>query len=141
MSVTGGVAVTLVGWWLSGRLFGLYIAKIANYTATYAGLASFVILMFFLYIQAIIFLYGAELNRSIADFRGAPLCRQEHSGSKPAPGRAPNPVAPSRSLRKRSPAPPCSRPASIRRGSRPTARRAPGRSPAAFRRPRDRNRA
>ena len=33
------------------------------------------ILMFFLYIQALIFLYGAELNRSIADFRGSNLCR------------------------------------------------------------------
>jgi uncharacterized BrkB/YihY/UPF0761 family membrane protein len=33
--------------------------------------------MFFLYIQAIIFLYGAELNRSVADFRGDSLCRKE----------------------------------------------------------------
>jgi membrane protein len=76
-SVVGGVLFTLVGWWLSGKLFGLYIGKIANYSATYAGLAGIVILMFFLYIQALIFLYGAELNRSIADFRGAPLCRKE----------------------------------------------------------------
>jgi membrane protein len=69
-SVIGGVFLTLIAWWLSGKLFGLYITKIANYTATYAGLAGIVILMFFLYIQALIFLYGAEVNRSIADFRG-----------------------------------------------------------------------
>jgi membrane protein len=69
-SVVGGLFLTLVGWWLAGKVFGLYITKIANYTATYAGLAGFVILMFFLYIQALIFLYGAEVNRSIADFRG-----------------------------------------------------------------------
>ncbi len=75
-SVVGGVLFTLVGWWLSGKLFGLYIGKIANYGATYAGLAGFIILMFFLYIQALIFLYGAELNRSIADFRGTALCRK-----------------------------------------------------------------
>jgi membrane protein len=68
--VVGGVLFTLVGWWLSGKIFGLYIGKIANYGATYAGLAGFVILMFFLYIQALIFLFGAELNRSIADLRG-----------------------------------------------------------------------
>jgi membrane protein len=70
LSVAGGVLLTLIGWWLAGKLFGLYITKIANYAATYAGLAGFVILMFFLYIQALIFLYGAEVNRSIVDFRG-----------------------------------------------------------------------
>ena len=33
--------------------------------------------MFFLYIQALIFLYGAEVNRSIADFRGNAHGRKE----------------------------------------------------------------
>lgn len=69
-SVLGGVFFTLIAWWLAGKVFGLYISRIANYTATYAGLAGFVILMFFLYIMALIFLYGAEVNRSIADARG-----------------------------------------------------------------------
>lgn len=76
-SVVGGVFLTLVAWWLSGKVFGLYITEIANYTATYAGLAGIVILMFFLYIQALIFLYGAEVNRSIADFRGDATSRKE----------------------------------------------------------------
>jgi membrane protein len=75
-SVAGGVLLTLVGWWMAGKIFGFYITKFANYSATYAGLAGIVILMFFLYIQAIIFLYGAEMNRSIADFRGNSLCRK-----------------------------------------------------------------
>jgi membrane protein len=77
MSVVGGVLLTLALWWIAGRVFGFYITKFANYSATYAGLAGIVILMFFLYIQALIFLYGAELNRSIADYRGAALCRKE----------------------------------------------------------------
>jgi membrane protein len=72
-NIIGGVLLTLIGWWLSGKIFGFYVAKIANYTATYAGLAGFVILMFFLYIQALILLYGAEVNRSIADAIGDPL--------------------------------------------------------------------
>lgn len=75
-SVASGVLLTLIAWWLAGKAFGFYITKIANYAATYAGLAGFVILMFFLYIQAVIFLYGAELNRSIADFRGNAMCRK-----------------------------------------------------------------
>jgi len=76
-SVVGGVLLTLVAWWLSAKTFGLYISEIANYSTTYAGLAGIVVLMFFLYIQALIFLYGAEVNRSIADYRGNALCRQE----------------------------------------------------------------
>jgi membrane protein len=75
-SVVGGVVLTLVGWLIAGKLFGFYISQFANYSATYAGLAGIVILMFFLYIQSIIFLYGAEVNRSIADFRGHSLCRK-----------------------------------------------------------------
>jgi len=75
-SVAGGVFLTLVGWWIAGKVFGFYITKFANYSTTYAGLAGIVILMFFLYIQALIFLYGAEVNRSIADFRGNSLCRK-----------------------------------------------------------------
>lgn len=75
-SIIGGVLLTLVAWWLSAKLFGLYISQIANYSATYAGLAGIVVLMFFLYIQSLIFLYGAEVNRSIADFRGNALCRE-----------------------------------------------------------------
>jgi membrane protein len=74
-SVVWGVLLTLFAWWLAGKVFGLYISEIANYSTTYAGLAGIVILMFFLYIQSLIFLYGAEVNRSIADFRGDALCR------------------------------------------------------------------
>lgn len=75
-NVAGGVLLTLIGWWTAGKAFGFYITRIANYSTTYAGLAGIVVLMFFLYIQALIFLYGAEVNRSIADFRGKSLCRK-----------------------------------------------------------------
>jgi membrane protein len=76
-NVAWGVLLTLLAWWLAGKVFGLYITEIANYSTTYAGLAGVVILMFFLYIQALIFLYGAEINRSIADFLGSALCRKD----------------------------------------------------------------
>lgn len=76
-NVAWGATITLVGWWIAGRIFGFYISRIADYTTTYAGLAGIVALMFFLYIQSIIFLYGAEVNRSIADLRGINLCRAE----------------------------------------------------------------
>lgn len=76
-NVAGGVLLTLIAWWLAGKAFGFYITSIANYSTTYAGLAGIVVLMFFLYIQSLIFLYGAEVNRSIADFRGHSLCRKD----------------------------------------------------------------
>ena len=76
-NVAGGVLLTLVAWWLAGKAFGFYITSIANYSTTYAGLAGIVVLMFFLYIQSLIFLYGAEVNRSIADYRGDSLCRKD----------------------------------------------------------------
>lgn len=64
-----GVFITLVGWWLSAKIFSVYISSVANYSATYAGLAGIVVLMFFLYIQAVVFLFGAEVNRAIIDLR------------------------------------------------------------------------
>ena len=76
-NVAWGAALTLVTWWIAGRIFGFYISQIADYSTTYAGLAGIVALMFFLYIQSIIFLFGAEVNRSIADLRGINLCRVE----------------------------------------------------------------
>ena len=87
--VVGGVFFTLIGWWLAGKVFGLYITEIANYSATYAGLAGIVILMFFLYIQALIFLYGAEVNRSIADLRGDTLTQQALAKGESAAGKRP----------------------------------------------------
>jgi membrane protein len=69
LEIGWGILVTLAGWWLAAKLFGLYISRIANYSATYAGLAGIVTLMFFLYIQALIFVYGAEFNRAVADHR------------------------------------------------------------------------
>ena len=77
-NVLGGVFLTLVAWWTAGKAFGYYISQFANYSATYAGLAGIVVLMFFLYIQSVIFLYGAEVNRSIADYRGKSLCRKDN---------------------------------------------------------------
>lgn len=76
-SVALGALVTLVFWWASGRLFGMYLTHIANYSATYAGLGGIIALMFFLYIQSVIFIFGAELNRSISEWRGRnQLCRK-----------------------------------------------------------------
>jgi membrane protein len=61
-----GVAVTIVLWVIGGNALGLYLAQYANrYVTTYAGLASAMIALVFLYLSAAIFIYGAELNAAI----------------------------------------------------------------------------
>jgi membrane protein len=58
-----GVAVTIALWLVGGASFGLYLAQYANrYVTTYAGLASAMIALVFLYFSASIFIYGGELN-------------------------------------------------------------------------------
>jgi membrane protein len=64
--IAPGVIVTLVLWLAAGILFGRYLAEFANnYVTMYAGLASAMIALVFLYWTATIFVYGGELNAAI----------------------------------------------------------------------------
>lgn len=60
-----GIFLTLVAWVVSAAIFATYLERFANYLSTYAGLASIVIALVFLYILAAIFIVGAEINASI----------------------------------------------------------------------------
>lgn len=67
-----GILMTLVVWLVGGIAFGWYLDSFAGaYVTTYAGLATAMIALVFLYWLAAIFLYGAELNAAIA-LRRAP---------------------------------------------------------------------
>jgi membrane protein len=78
-----GVAVTIVLWVIGGAAFGLYLAQYANrYVTTYAGLASAMIALVFLYLSAAIFIYGGELNAAILRARRA---RQRAEGGEAQP--------------------------------------------------------
>lgn len=61
-----GVFATLVLWIISGSAFGAYLARFANYVSTYGGLAGIMTALIFLYICALFFILGAELNAAIA---------------------------------------------------------------------------
>jgi membrane protein len=66
LDVLPGIVVTLVLWLIGGMLFGTYLASFAqNYVNTYAGLASVMVALVFLYYSAAIFVYGGELNAAI----------------------------------------------------------------------------
>jgi len=64
--IAPGIAATLVLWIAGGTLFGRYLAEFDySYVATYAGLASAMMALVFLYWSASIFLYGGELNAAL----------------------------------------------------------------------------
>jgi membrane protein len=70
--IAPGVIATLALWLATGEAFGRYLAKFAYaYAATYAGLASAMIVLVFLYWAACIFIYGGELNAEIMRWRKA----------------------------------------------------------------------
>ncbi|MDR3421443.1 MAG: YihY/virulence factor BrkB family protein [Xanthobacteraceae bacterium] len=65
-----GIAATLALWLACGFAFGHYLADFAyTYVTYYAGLASAMIALVFLYYSAWIFVYGGELNAAIARVR------------------------------------------------------------------------
>lgn len=57
-----GVLITLVLWTISAELFARYVKLFANYSATYAGLAGLMSVIFFLYLMAVLLIFGAEFN-------------------------------------------------------------------------------
>ena len=65
--VTKGAAFTTIAWLLSTLLFSTYINNINTYDLVYGSLANVVILLFWLYILAYIFVIGLFLNRRNTD--------------------------------------------------------------------------
>jgi len=66
LQILPGIVFTLVASLVSGIGFGQYLARFANnYVTMYAGLASVIIALVFLYFIAAIFVYGGELNAAI----------------------------------------------------------------------------
>jgi membrane protein len=70
IEIAPGIAVTLLMWVIMGLGFGSYLAHFAyTYVSTYAGLASAMVALVFLYWTASIFVYGGELNNAIRKAR------------------------------------------------------------------------
>jgi membrane protein len=68
--VAPGIIATILLWLISGAAFGRYLANYAfAYVSMYAGLASAMVALIFLYVCASIFIFGGELNTVIAKAR------------------------------------------------------------------------
>jgi membrane protein len=64
--IAPGIALTFSAWMIFALAFSSYLGRFAlNYVATYAGLASVMIAIVFLYALAAIFIYGGEFNAAL----------------------------------------------------------------------------
>lgn len=66
IEILPGVGITLVAWIAGSILFAYYLERFSLYAKTYAGLASIMIAIVFLYIVSVIFILGGEINAAIA---------------------------------------------------------------------------
>lgn len=69
IDILPGVLMTIILWTVFGFGFAAYLSTFANYAATYAGLASIMIVLVFLYMVGVIFMLGAEFNAALMKYR------------------------------------------------------------------------
>jgi membrane protein len=80
VDILPGVLATLVLWLAAGVAFGRYLAQYSSsYVTYYAGLASVMMALVFLYWSASIFIFGGELNSALSRYiRAANKEKAEH---------------------------------------------------------------
>lgn len=66
--IVPGIIFTLVGWLAGSTLFAAYLERFSSYVTTYAGLASIMVAIVFLYMISAVFIIGGELNAAISRF-------------------------------------------------------------------------
>jgi membrane protein len=71
VDIAPGIVFTVLAWLAGSSMFAAYLERFSSYTATYAGLASIMIAVVFLYIVSMIFILGGELNAAIARYSEA----------------------------------------------------------------------
>jgi membrane protein len=69
--IVPGLLFTLIFWLVGSTAFAAYLGQFSSYASTYAGLASIMIALVFLYIVSVIFIMGGELNAAIKRFLDA----------------------------------------------------------------------
>ena len=78
--IAPGIALTYVGSMIFALAFSTYLGRFAfNYVATYAGLASVMIAIVFLYSLSAIFIFGSELNAALRRARNDARASKESS--------------------------------------------------------------
>jgi membrane protein len=65
--VSFGSALCVIAWVGTSLVFGLYITKIADYGSIFGSLATVFVLLTYLYVSAVSFLIGAEVDAIVRD--------------------------------------------------------------------------
>jgi membrane protein len=66
-----GVVLTMFVWVVLSIIYSRWLADFSTFASTYAGLSGVFAAMFFLYLAALAFIFGGEVNRVLATHRGA----------------------------------------------------------------------
>lgn len=64
-SVWPGVVFTVTSWIMLASAFSFYLRSFGNYASYYAGLAGIIAALYFMYLVALLLIFGGELNRAI----------------------------------------------------------------------------
>ena len=64
-SIYPGVVFTVLAWTLLTSAFSYYLSNFAAYASYYAGMAGIIAALYFLYLAALVLIFGGELNRAI----------------------------------------------------------------------------
>jgi membrane protein len=87
LDILPGVALTFITSIAFGEAFGAYLSEyLRNYISTYAGLASVMIALVYLYWVALLFVFGGELNASIIRARQQRREERAKNAADPAAG-------------------------------------------------------
>lgn len=68
VDIVPGILFTLIAWLAGSTIFAAYLDNFSSYVNTYAGLASIMIAVVFLYIVSMIFILGGEFNAAISRY-------------------------------------------------------------------------
>ncbi|QPC85650.1 YihY family inner membrane protein [Mesorhizobium sp. NBSH29] len=71
VDIVPGIIFTLAAWLAGSTIFAAYLDRFSSYVSTYAGLASIMIAVVFLYIMSLIFILGGEFNAAIKRYLDA----------------------------------------------------------------------
>jgi len=60
-----GVIVTAIAWTLLAAAFSFYLGRFGTYASYYAGMAGIIAALYFMYLAALVLIFGGELNRAL----------------------------------------------------------------------------
>ena len=74
-----GVVVTAIAWSLLTAVFSYYLRTYAAYASYYAGMAGIIAALYFMYLSALVLIFGGELNRALRIRRLARAMREREA--------------------------------------------------------------